>query len=149
MSLYSNIYFYGGGAWGQALAISLASIGHGSTLIVSEKSREQEINNHISKRFPEIRLSQLIKASAKNRDGLCQSDLIFITTESKRVIKSIKEIVSFNNKANIISKTFRGNDNICFVINRSKKLFHLITKQILSLPLKVLLIIWVNYLMKL
>ena len=43
MSLYSNIYFYGGGAWGQALAISLASIGHGSTLIVSDKSREQEI----------------------------------------------------------------------------------------------------------
>ena len=43
MSLYSNVYFYGGGAWGQALAISLASIGHGSTLIVSDKIREQEI----------------------------------------------------------------------------------------------------------
>jgi len=101
MSLYSNICFYGGGAWGQALAISLASIGYSSTIIVSDKNREQEINNHISKRFPEIRLSQLIKASAKNREGLGQSDLIFITTESKRVIKSIKEIVSFNNKANI------------------------------------------------
>ena len=70
MSLYSNICFYGGGAWGQALAISLASIGYSSTLIVSDKNREQEINNHISKKFPEIRLSPLISASVKNREKL-------------------------------------------------------------------------------
>ena len=132
MSHYSNIYFYGGGAWGQALAISLASIGHGSTLIVSEKSREQEINNHISKRFPEIRLSQLIKASAKNREGLGQSDLIFITTESKRVIKSIKEIVSFNNKANIVI-TSKG-----FADNLGKLFNEIIKEQFPSIRLSVL-----------
>ena len=116
MSLYSNIYFYGGGAWGQALAISLASIDHSSTLIVSDKSREQEINNHISKRFPEIQLSNLITASAENREELALSDLIFITTESKRVIKSIKEIVSFNDKANIVitSKGFADNSGTLF-----------------------------------
>ena len=116
MSLYSNIYFYGGGAWGQALAISLASIGHSSTLIVSDKSREQEINNHISKRFPEIQLSNLITASTENREELALSDLIFITTESKRVIKSIKEIVSFNDKANIVitSKGFADNSGTLF-----------------------------------
>ena len=116
MSLYSNIYFYGGGAWGQALAISLASIGHSSTLIVSDKSREQEINNHISKRFPEIQLSNLITASTENREKLALSDLIFITTESKRVIKSIKEIVSFNDKANIVitSKGFADNSGTLF-----------------------------------
>ena len=116
MSLYSNIYFYGGGAWGQALAISLASIDHSSTLIVSDKSREQEINNHISKRFPGIQLSNLITASAENREELALSDLIFITTESKRVIKSIKEIVSFNDKANIVitSKGFADNSGTLF-----------------------------------
>tara|TARA_E500000081_G_scaffold58365_1_gene61067 strand:+ start:3045 stop:4025 length:981 start_codon:yes stop_codon:yes gene_type:complete len=116
MSLYSNIYFYGGGAWGQALAISLASIDHSSTLIVSDKSREQEINNHISKRFPGIQLSNLITASAENREKLALSDLIFITTESKRVIKSIKEIVSFNDKANIVitSKGFADNSGTLF-----------------------------------
>lgn len=116
MSLYSNIYFYGGGAWGQALAISLASIDHSSTLIVSDKSREQEINNHISKRFPEIQLSNLITASTENREELALSDLIFITTESKRVIKSIKEIVSFNDKANIVitSKGFADNSGTLF-----------------------------------
>ena len=116
MSPYSNIYFYGGGSWGQALAISLASIDHSSTLIVSDKSREQEINNHISKRFPGIQLSNLIKASAENREELALSDLIFITTESKRVIKSIKEIVSFNDKANIVitSKGFADNSGTLF-----------------------------------
>src|SRR6056300_1208787 len=135
MSLYSNIYFYGGGAWGQALAISLASIGHGSTLIVSEKNREQEINNHISKRFPEIRLSQLIKASAKNRDGLGQSDLIFITTESKRVIKSIKEIVSFNNKANIVITSKGFADNLGKLFNEIiKEQFPLIRLSVLTGP---------------
>ena len=132
MSLYSNIYFYGGGAWGQALAISLASIGHGSTLIVSDKIREQEINNHISKRFPEIRLSPLIKASTENREELGQSDLIFITTESQRVIKSIKEIVSFNNKANI-AITSKG------FANNSGKLFNeIIKEQFPSIKLSVL-----------
>ena len=132
MSLYSNIYFYGGGAWGQALAISLASIGHGSTLIVSDKSREQEINNHISKRFPEIRLSPLIKASTENREELGQSDLIFITTESQRVIKSIKEIVSFNNKANI-AITSKG-----FADNSGKLFNEIIKEQFPSITLSVL-----------
>ena len=66
MSSYSNICFYGGGAWGQALAITLASLGHKSTLIVSDKIRETNINNHISKRFPQTKLSPLIKASIDN-----------------------------------------------------------------------------------
>tara|TARA_B110001452_G_scaffold198183_1_gene168096 strand:+ start:163 stop:279 length:117 start_codon:yes stop_codon:yes gene_type:complete len=37
MSVFSNICFYGGGAWGQALALTLSSIGHKSTLIVSDE----------------------------------------------------------------------------------------------------------------
>ena len=63
MSSYSNICFFGGGAWGQALAITLASLGNKSTLIVSDKFREVDINNHVSKRFPQAKLSPLIKAS--------------------------------------------------------------------------------------
>ena len=44
MSKYSNICFYGGGAWGQALSITLASLGHKSKLIVSDQTRANEIN---------------------------------------------------------------------------------------------------------
>ena len=57
MSKYSNICFYGGGAWGQALSITLASLGHKSKLIVSDQTRANEINSGISRRFSQIKLS--------------------------------------------------------------------------------------------
>ena len=51
MSVFSNICFYGGGAWGQALALTLASVEQKSTLIVSDEIRAQEINNHYQEGF--------------------------------------------------------------------------------------------------
>ena len=98
MSSYSNICFYGGGAWGQALAITLASLGHKSTLIVSDKIRETDINNHLSKRFPQTKLSPLIKASIDNNEIVKNCDLIFITTESKRVLNVINQIAFLSKK---------------------------------------------------
>ena len=117
MSSYSNICFYGGGAWGQALAITLASLGHKSTLIVSDKIRETDINNHISKRFPQTKLSPLIKASVDKNQIIQQCDLIFITTESKRVLDVINQValLSDNNIHVIItSKGFATNKGETF-----------------------------------
>ena len=117
MSSYSNICFYGGGAWGQALAITLASLGHKSTLIVSDKIRETDINNHLSKRFPQTKLSPLIKASVDKNQIIQQCDLIFITTESKRVLDVINQValLSDNNIHVIItSKGFATNKGETF-----------------------------------
>ena len=92
MLSFSNICFYGGGAWGQALAITLASLGHKSTLIVSDQIRADEINSHTSKKFPHIQLSYLINASVNASATIKKSNLVFITTESKRVIDVVKQI---------------------------------------------------------
>ena len=118
MSSYSNICFYGGGAWGQALAITLASLGIKSTLIVSDKIREVDINNHISKRFPEAKLSPLIKASIDKNQIIKTCDLIFITTESKRVLDVINQIALLSDKnihVIITSKGFATNKGETFI----------------------------------
>jgi glycerol-3-phosphate dehydrogenase (NAD(P)+) len=108
MSSYSNICFYGGGAWGQALAITLASLGHKSTLIVSDKIRETDINNHLSKRFPQTKLSPLIKASVDKNQIIQQCDLIFITTESKRVLDVINQVALLSDKNIHVINTSKG-----------------------------------------
>ena len=118
MSSYSNICFYGGGAWGQALAITLASLGHKSTLIVSDKIRETDINNHLSKRFPQTKLSPLIKASVDKNQIIQQCDLIFITTESKRVLDVINQVALLSDKnihVIITSKGFATNKGETFI----------------------------------
>ena len=108
MLSFSNICFYGGGAWGQALAIALASLGHKSTLIVSDKTRSDEINSHISKRFPNIKLSHLIKASVNANEIINESDLVFITTESKRVTEVVKQIFSLKSDSINLVITSKG-----------------------------------------
>ena len=103
MSIYSNICFYGGGAWGQALAITLSTLNYNSTILVSDKTRETQINNSQSERFPNLKLSPLIHASTNKEKAIKGSDLIFITTESKRVLMAIEEISSLSkNKINVI-----------------------------------------------
>jgi glycerol-3-phosphate dehydrogenase (NAD(P)+) len=117
MLLFSNICFYGGGAWGQALAIALASLGYKSTLIVSDKTRSDEINSHISKKFPDIKLSHLIKASVNANEIINESDLVFVTTESKRVMEVVKQIFLLkNNKINLVitSKGFATKEGNTF-----------------------------------
>jgi len=117
MFSFSNICFYGGGAWGQALAIALASLGHKSTLIVSDQIRADEINSHTSKKFPHIQLSHLIKASVNASEIIKKSDLVFITTESKRVIEIVKQIFLLKNdniSLVITSKGFATKDGKTF-----------------------------------
>ena len=108
MSVFSNICFYGGGAWGQALALTLASVGHKSTLIVSDEIRAKEINNHLSRRFPKTPLNSLIQASTKSNEVLKGSDLIFITTESKRVSRVMEEAYVFSPKETNVIVTSKG-----------------------------------------
>tara|TARA_B110000971_G_scaffold79798_1_gene81960 strand:- start:5499 stop:6308 length:810 start_codon:yes stop_codon:yes gene_type:complete len=117
MLSFSNICFYGGGAWGQALAIALASLGYKSTLIVSDKTRSDEINSHISKKFPGIKLSHLIKASVNANEIINESDLVFVTTESKRVMEVVKQIFLLkSNKINLVitSKGFATKEGNTF-----------------------------------
>ena len=136
MSIYSNICFYGGGAWGQALAVTLSTLNHHSTILVSDKIRETQINNSKSERFPNLKLSPLIKATTNKEKAIKGSDLIFITTESKRVLMAIEEISSFSkNKINVIitSKGFATKKGETFnkiVENR----FHNISLSILTGP---------------
>ena len=82
MSMYSNICFYGGGAWGQALAVTLSTLNHHSTILVSDKIRETQINNSKSERFPNLKLSPLIKATTNKEKAIKGNDLIFIPTSS-------------------------------------------------------------------
>ncbi len=84
MSKYSNICFYGGGAWGQALSITLASLGHKSKLIVSDQTRANEINSGISRRFSQIKLSPLITSSVNAKEVIKESNLVFITNLGMR-----------------------------------------------------------------
>ena len=117
MYSFSNICFYGGGAWGQALAITLASLGHKSTLIVSSQIRADQINSQISKKFPHIQLSHLINASVNASDTLKKSNLVFITTESKRVIDVVKQTFLLKNdniSLVITSKGFATKDGKTF-----------------------------------
>ena len=108
MSKYSNICFYGGGAWGQALSITLASLGHKSKLIVSDQTRADEINSGISRRFSQIKLSPLITSSVNAKEVIKESNLVFITTESKRVMSVIEQINLLNNKEINIVITSKG-----------------------------------------
>ena len=133
MSSYSNICFYGGGAWGQALAITLASLGHKSTLIVSDKIREDNINNHISKRFPQTKLSPLIKASIDNNEIVKNCDLIFITTESKRVLNVINQIALLSKKNTHVVITSKG-----FANNKGKTFIEIVQSNFPKLALSIL-----------
>jgi glycerol-3-phosphate dehydrogenase (NAD(P)+) len=133
MSSYSNICFYGGGAWGQALAITLASLGHKSTLIVSDKIRETNINNHISKRFPQTKLSPLIKASIDNNEIVKNCDLIFITTESKRVLNVINQIALLSKKNTHVVITSKG-----FANNKGKTFSEVVQSDFPKLALSIL-----------
>ena len=133
MSSYSNICFYGGGAWGQALAITLASLGHKSTLIVSDKIRETDINNHLSKRFPQTKLSPLIKASVDKNQIIQKCDLIFITTESKRVLDVINQVALLSDKNIHVIITSKG-----FATNKGETFSEVVESSFPKMTLSIL-----------
>ncbi len=133
MYSYSKIGFYGGGAWGQALAITLASLGHKSTLIVSDKIRETDINNHLSKRFPQTKLSPLIKASVDKNQIIQKCDLIFITTESKRVLDVINQVALLSDKNIHVIITSKG-----FATNKGETFSEVVESSFPKMTLSIL-----------
>ena len=54
MTTSDKIIFYGGGAWGQALAIALSNCNAKSSILVSDKKRMESLNLGITKCFPDI-----------------------------------------------------------------------------------------------
>ena len=133
MSVFSKICFYGGGAWGQALSITLATLGHKSTILVSDKLREKEINNHTSKKFPNIKLDNLIDASMNKQEIIKISDLIFITTESKRVLEAIYNISLISKgKINVVI-TSKG-----FATNKGKTFSEIVENEFPNILLSIL-----------
>ena len=84
MTTSDKIIFYGGGAWGQALAIALSNCNAKSSILVSDKKRMESLNNGITKCFPDIIFPKNIYVS-NDKSILREADIVFITTQSFRV----------------------------------------------------------------
>ena len=115
MKEFKNICFVGGGSWGQALAISLARAGYSSSIMVSDQDRKKILNENKSSSFPEINFPDLISAFT-TKEKLKKYDLIFITTESYRVEKTLTQLIKINPKCKVIitSKGFANNEGETF-----------------------------------
>ena len=100
-----KIMFYGGGAWGQALAIALSNCNTNSSILVSDKKRMQSLNNGISKCFPGITFPKNIDVFM-DKNILKNADIVFITTQSFRVQEAVNEVISSNPNVKIILTYF-------------------------------------------
>ena len=101
MQKFKNICFVGGGSWGQALAITLARCGVKSSILVSDEKRMIMLNKNVSSCFKDIKFPNLIDAF-QDKQNLKNYDLIFITTESFRVKKTLNYIYKINPYSNVI-----------------------------------------------
>ena len=54
MNDIKNICFFGGGSWGQALAITLARTGYPTSILVSDKKRKEILNSNNSNKSKDI-----------------------------------------------------------------------------------------------
>ena len=88
MKEFSNICFCGSGAWGQAIAITLARAGLSSKMLVNDSHRLKILNQNKSTCFPKVKFPDLISASSEI-SFLKKSDLVFISTESSKVLKTV------------------------------------------------------------
>lgn len=101
MKEFSNICFCGSGAWGQAIAITLARAGLSSKMLVNDSHRLKILNQNKSTCFPKVKFPDLISASSEI-SFLKKSDLVFISTESSKVLRTVNKIISLNPKSKII-----------------------------------------------
>ncbi len=101
MKKIDKICFFGGGSWGQALAITLAKSGYQSSILVSDQERMHLLNNNKSSCFPNIKFPNLVNAFV-DQQKLSNYNLIFITTESFRVEESLKIIYKQNPNSRVI-----------------------------------------------
>ena len=122
MTTSDKIIFYGGGAWGQALAIALSNCNTKSSILVSDKKRMESLNNGITKCFPDIIFPKNIYVS-NDKSILREADIVFITTQSFRVQDAVNEVISSNPNVKIIltSKGFANDKGELFSEIISKK----------------------------
>ena len=122
MTTSDKIIFYGGGAWGQALAIALSNCNAKSSILVSDKKRMESLNNGITKCFPDIIFPKNIYVS-DDKSILREADIVFITTQSFRVQDAVNEVISSNPNVKIIltSKGFANDKGELFSEIISKK----------------------------
>ncbi len=132
MNKFHKICFIGGGAWGQALAITLARIGYRSSILVSDPERAKIINENKSTCFKNLKYPNLIEASVE-KSVLEKCDLAFISTESFRVDNAVEIVhnISPESKLIITSKGFSNKQGDLFAntINKNfpKKTFGILT----------------------
>lgn len=97
----------GGGAWGTAIANSIALNGHNVLLQARESEVVESVNNkHINSLFlPDIRLSENILAT----ESLYFADsieFVFLVTPAQFLRATLKDIVKVNSQENLRNKTF-------------------------------------------
>ncbi len=122
-----KIIFYGGGAWGQALAIALSNCNIKSSILVSNKKRMESLNKGITKCFPSINFPKNIYVST-DKNMLRDADFVFITTQSFRVQEAVNEVILSNPDIKIVltSKGFANDKGELFTEIISKKYPNLI-----------------------
>ena len=106
-----KIHFIGGGAWGQALAKTLILSDFEVSILVSDKLRIENLKKNVK-----------VDAYVEQKK-LKNAEIIFITTESFRVEKSLEIISRFNPTAKIIltSKGFASEQGETFPEMLQKK----------------------------
>ena len=118
-----KIHFIGGGAWGQALAKTLANSNFDISILISDRLRIRKIKKSIN-----------VNAYVEP-EKLESAEIVFITTQSFRVEKSIDKTISYNPNAKIIltSKGFANEKGETFPQILKKK-YPKITFGILTGP---------------
>ena len=118
-----KIHFIGGGAWGQALAKTLANSNFDISILISDRMRIRKIKESIN-----------VNAYLEP-EKLESAEIVFITTQSFRVEKSIDKTISYNPNAKIIltSKGFANEKGETFPQILKKK-YPKITFGILTGP---------------
>jgi glycerol-3-phosphate dehydrogenase (NAD(P)+) len=105
-----HIGVFGGGAWGTALAQSIAHAGREVTLWAYEIETVSEINNHHTNRvyLPGVQLDSAIKATAKAEEAANADTLLFVVPSQfmRPVAQEISPYVSAGKPVVICTKGF-------------------------------------------
>jgi glycerol-3-phosphate dehydrogenase (NAD(P)+) len=107
-----RITILGGGSWGTALAVHLASKQHNVQVweFFEEQAREMQ-DKRVCKLLPETKLPENILVTSDMKEALNDSEIILIVVPSDKVESTIENAKPFIDKQSVIicSKGFGGN----------------------------------------
>ncbi|RCL00753.1 MAG: glycerol-3-phosphate dehydrogenase (NAD(P)+) [Candidatus Tokpelaia sp. JSC189] len=97
MKMQKHITILGGGAWGTALAVLTATLGHHTHIYAREKKTAKEINNrHRNSRYlPDISLPDTIRATADPQKALAAADIVLAVIPSQAFGAALEQLASF------------------------------------------------------